>query len=240
MILDQDKCKPKSAAFTYLRKHARGCGKECIRVGGSPDQPRIIISEQACAACSLRASRCPNNACRLVKVPTGLSRNMTHDYGENGFRLSGLPSPIAGQVLGILGTNGIGKSTALQILSGRLKPNLGQRANPPDWEDIVKYYRGNSLQNYLRKLVSDELRVVIKLQLEQDQCRGPSANRSVQDVINRADERGCAEQVCEELELTGLMTRSLEQLSGGELQRLAIARCVCRGNILHSNPLSMS
>jgi translation initiation factor RLI1 len=31
------------------------------------------------------------------------------------------------QVLGLVGTNGIGKSTALKILAGKLKPNLGMR-----------------------------------------------------------------------------------------------------------------
>jgi translation initiation factor RLI1 len=31
-----------------------------------------------------------------------------------------------GEVLGLVGTNGIGKSTALKILAGKLKPNLGR------------------------------------------------------------------------------------------------------------------
>ena len=34
--------------------------------------------------------------------------------------------PRPGQVLGLVGTNGIGKSTALKILAGKLKPNLGR------------------------------------------------------------------------------------------------------------------
>ena len=34
--------------------------------------------------------------------------------------------PRSGQVLGLVGTNGIGKSTALNILSGKIKPNLGK------------------------------------------------------------------------------------------------------------------
>lgn len=34
--------------------------------------------------------------------------------------------PRPGQVLGLVGTNGIGKSTALKILAGKLKPNLGK------------------------------------------------------------------------------------------------------------------
>ena len=37
-----------------------------------------------------------------------------------------LPVPRPGQVLGLVGTNGIGKSTALKVLAGKLKPNLGR------------------------------------------------------------------------------------------------------------------
>lgn len=37
-----------------------------------------------------------------------------------------LPIPRPGEVLGLVGTNGIGKSTALKILAGKQKPNLGR------------------------------------------------------------------------------------------------------------------
>jgi translation initiation factor RLI1 len=37
-----------------------------------------------------------------------------------------LPTPRPGEVLGLVGTNGIGKSTALKILAGKQKPNLGR------------------------------------------------------------------------------------------------------------------
>ena len=37
-----------------------------------------------------------------------------------------LPIPRPGEVLGLVGTNGIGKSTALKILAGNRKPNLGR------------------------------------------------------------------------------------------------------------------
>jgi ATP-binding cassette subfamily E protein 1 len=55
--------------------------------------------------------------------------------------------PRPGQVLGLVGTNGIGKSTALKILSGKLKPNLGRHDNPPDWEEVIKHFRGSELQS---------------------------------------------------------------------------------------------
>ena len=51
-------------------------------------------------------------------------------------------------MLGLVGTNGIGKSTALRVLSGNMKPNLGKFENPPDWKEILKFFKGNELQNF--------------------------------------------------------------------------------------------
>jgi ATP-binding cassette subfamily E protein 1 len=62
-------------------------------------------------------------------------------------------------VLGLVGTNGIGKSTALKILAGKLKPNLGRFSSPPDWEEIITYFRGSELQNYFTKILEEHLKV---------------------------------------------------------------------------------
>jgi translation initiation factor RLI1 len=59
-------------------------------------------------------------------LPTNLETQVTHRYTANSFKLHRLPTPRPGQVLGLVGTNGIGKSTALKILAGKLKPNLGK------------------------------------------------------------------------------------------------------------------
>jgi len=67
--------------------------------------------------------------------------------------------PRPGQVLGLVGTNGIGKSTALKILSGKLKPNLGRYDNPPDWEEILKYFRGSELQSKIKASVTSSQRL---------------------------------------------------------------------------------
>ena len=51
-----------------------------------------------------------------------------------------------------------------QILSGKLKPNLGKYSNPPDWSDILQYFRGSELQNYLNKIIDDDLKAMTKPQ----------------------------------------------------------------------------
>jgi ATP-binding cassette, sub-family E, member 1 len=70
--------------------------------------------------------RCPFEAIAIINLPTNLDSEVTHRYTANAFKLHRLPTPRPGQVLGLVGTNGIGKSTALKILAGKLKPNLGR------------------------------------------------------------------------------------------------------------------
>ena len=71
-------------------------------------------------------ARCPFEAIAIINLPTNLESQVTHRYTANAFKLHRLPTPRPGQVLGLVGTNGIGKSTALKILAGKLKPNLGR------------------------------------------------------------------------------------------------------------------
>jgi len=120
-------------------------GKLCIEV--SPESKIAFISERLCIGCGICPKKCPFGAIHIINLPTNLETEVTHRYSANSFKLHRLPMPRPGQVLGLVGTNGIGKSTALKILSGKLKPNLGRYENPPDWEEILKYFRGSELQS---------------------------------------------------------------------------------------------
>lgn len=148
-------------------------------------------------------------------------------YGVNSFKLHGLPTPRAGSVLGLLGTNGIGKSTALRVLAGKLKPNLGRIKEPPDWMEIHNYYRGSDLQNYFTRMLEDDLKVVIKPQLDTDFVR-LLAGKKVRQVLETCDERNILDSMAQKLDLSHLLDRDVKQLSGGEMQRFAIACAVCR------------
>ena len=106
------------------------------------------IAENLCIGCGLCIKKCPFDAIRIINLPKNLERETTHRFGQNAFKLHRLPYPQISQVLRLVGTNGIGKTTALMILSGELKPNLGKYENPPDWNQILKYFKGTELYNY--------------------------------------------------------------------------------------------
>eukprot|EP00833_Pecoramyces_ruminatium_P012894 jgi/Orpsp1_1/1186926/evm.model.d7180000054148.1 len=156
-IVSTDKCKPKKCR----QECKKSCpvvrmGKLCIEV--TPRDKIAFISEELCIGCGICPKKCPFEAIHIINLPTNLESNTTHRYSANSFKLHKLPVPRPGQVLGLVGTNGIGKSTALKILAGKLKPNLGKFDDPPDWEDILKYFRGSELQNFFTKILEDNLR----------------------------------------------------------------------------------
>ena len=149
-IINPDKCKPKKC-----RQECKGAcplnktGKICIDVKNT--STICFISEALCIGCGMCIKRCPYDAIRIINLPKGLAGQVTHRYGANSFKLHRLPTPRPGQVLGLVGTNGIGKSTALRVLGGNMRPNLGEFENPPDWKTVLKYFRGNELQQFFTK-----------------------------------------------------------------------------------------
>ena len=194
-------------------------GKLCIEV--TPADKLSKISEVLCIGCGICVKKCPFEAINIINLPTNLEKDTTHRYGPNSFKLHRLPVPRPGQVLGLVGTNGIGKSTALNILCGRLKPNLGRFDSPPDWQEILQHFRGSELQNYFTKLLEDNLKAATKPQYV-DQI--PRAHKGkVLDFLEEKDERGCRQEYIDLLELGDLLDRNITDLSGGELQRFAIA-----------------
>ena len=148
--------------------------------------------------------------------------------------------PRPGQVLGLVGTNGIGKSTALMILAGKLKPNLGRFDNPPDWQEILVNFRGSDLQNFFTKLLEDNIKAIIKPQYVDSIPR--SIKGKVSEIVTRKDERGVKDYMYDLLDLTNVSDRDIEALSGGELQRKKqhSAHTLERGAALFVQPLSRS
>ncbi|KAK2563499.1 ATP-binding cassette sub-family E member 1 [Acropora cervicornis] len=245
-IVTSDKCKPKRC-----RQECKKCcpvvrmGKLCIEV--TPESKIAHISESLCIGCGICSKKCPFEAITIINLPSNLEKETTHRYSANSFKLHRLPIPRPGEVLGLVGTNGIGKSTALKILAGKQKPNLGRYNNPPDWQEILQHFRGSELQNYFTKILEDDLKAIIKPQYV-DQIPKAVKNHeshyvtvldnphdvkgSVQSILDRKTELDNQEHICEQLDLTTVLDRNVDELSGGELQRFACAVvCIQKADI---------
>ncbi len=217
------------------RCHARKCGTECIlycprvRTGDEtvaigPDG-KALISEELCVGCGICIKKCPFDAIDIVSLPEELE-HPTHRYGRNGFALYGLPIPVEGKVTGILGANGIGKSTAIKILSGQLRPNLGNFDTEVAWDEILRQYTGTELYDYLQTVSKKTLKIASKPQYIDYIPKVFSG--TVRTLLKTTDERGALAGILPALKLDALLDHEIGSLSGGELQRVAIAACLAR------------
>jgi ATP-binding cassette subfamily E protein 1 len=188
------------------------------------DKPVII--ESLCTGCGICVKKCPFKAISIVNLPDELEKECSHRFGPNTFKLFRLPTPSPQTVLGLLGQNGIGKTTTLKILSGEIKPNLGHYENPPNWNEIIQNYRGSTLQEYFQKMSGGKLKIAHKPQHVDKIPKVVSGN--VGELLEKVDERKVLDTVAEKLKLRQIWNRPLEVLSGGELQRVAVAAVVCR------------
>ncbi|CAG9112874.1 ATP-binding cassette sub- E member 1 [Plutella xylostella] len=228
-IVNADRCKPKRCR----QECKKSCpvvrmGKLCIEV--TPNDKIATISEELCIGCGICVKKCPFDAITIINIPSNLEKHTTHRYSKNSFKLHRLPIPRPGEVLGLVGQNGIGKSTALKILAGKQKPNLGRFSDPPDWQEILSHFRGSELQNYFTKILEDDLKALIKPQYV-DQI--PKAVKgTVGFLLDKKDELKNQTQICKMLDLSHIRGREIAALSGGELQRFAIAMvCIQDGDI---------
>ncbi|KCZ72889.1 putative ATPase, Rnase L inhibitor (RLI) like protein [Candidatus Methanoperedens nitroreducens] len=220
-ILDRDRCQPRLCDYQCIKFCPRvRTGDETIIIG---EDGKPIISEELCVGCGICIKRCPFDAITIIGLPEKLEEP-THRYGINGFVLYGLPVPTAGKVTGILGQNGIGKSTAVNILSGTLKPNLGKEKI--EWDEILKYYAGSALHGYLEGVSKRKIKTSQKPQYVDMIPR--KFKGKVWDLLSKTDERGVLMELLSKLDITGIVDRRIEELSGGELQRVALAACIAR------------
>ena len=148
---------------------------------------------------------------------------MIHRYSLNGFRLFRLPTPSKESVVGILGPNGMGKSTAFNILSGSIIPNLGDfEADEVWWEDVISSLPRGELRDFLKDVSFGESDVTVALKPQYVDHIPKAVKGKVGQLLSSVDERGIFDDMVTKLGIDHLLERDLDQLSGGELQRVAI------------------
>lgn len=225
-IVNKDRCKPKKCnQECKLLCPVNKTGKRCV-VASSEGNKTAMISEKLCIGCDICVKKCPFDAIKIINLPSSLDSQVSYRYGINSFKLHRVPIPKPGQVLGLVGENGIGKSTALGILAGNIKPNFGDLKNlEPDWEEIVQHYRGTEIQAYFMKLKDGEIKAAHKVQYVDAITKTDKRVDTLATIFQKRKKKApeLYNRVVQMMELENLLERQLGNLSGGELQRFALA-----------------
>lgn len=219
-VLDEELCQP------------RKCGQECIlycpvnKTGGEciiqrPEDGKAVIFEDLCTGCTICVKKCPFDAIVIVNLAREIGEDKIHQYGINSFRLYKLPIPKEGTVTGLVGRNGMGKSTIINLLSGNIKPNFGNFDKSLDWSDIIDKIPNIELRKHFEKISTKSLKTSIKPQLVY--LIPKIFKGTVLELLKKYDERNTRDLLIDELGLKNSLTKNISTLSGGELQRVAVA-----------------
>jgi len=225
-IIRKSECNPMGCG-EYL------CGKVCpinrkgeLCIKPDPVDKKAQIDEQLCIGCGICPNRCPFSAIDIINLPEELKKDPIHRYGQNGFALYSLPAPMFGKVVGVLGVNGIGKSTAIKILAGVLKPNLGRLEGEASYDELLQFFKGTEAQSFFERVRDGKIKTSYKPQ--QIDFIPKQFSGTISELLRKADQKGIFDKVVTELELKNILDNEIRSISGGELQRVAIAATVMK------------
>ncbi len=218
-VVDDSLCQSKKCGLECIKECPVNInGEECIVLG---ENKLAVISEGLCIGCGICVKVCPFDAIDILNLSEELKSDKIHQYGINSFRLFHIPTVRRGQVVGLVGRNGIGKSTALKILAGQLVPNLGDYEHEPSWDNFLRYLSGREMKEHFEKIAAGEMRVSLKPQAV---YRLPEAwTKETELLLKQMDERNRMDEVVDALNLRETLKKKVPDLSGGELQRVAVA-----------------
>ncbi len=244
-IIDENKCKPNKCSKECIKTcPPQKSGKQVIEIedlGKSlqietqanksdmvrqktseklTDKKQIAkIAESLCIGCNMCVRACPFDAIKIINLPEENPADIIHRYTVNGFRLYKLPIMKKNQIMGIIGENGVGKTTLIDILSNKIRPNFEQFNKVFTDKDIITKFRGSVLQDYLKDLYQNKLKFSIKEQ----KLKGSIKNFNIpvnQFITSQGIEVNISSPTFISLEINKIYYNNLNTLSGGELQRL--------------------
>lgn len=225
-VLLRDRCRPKNCANECIKYCPRvRAGDETIVMG---EDGKPVISEELCVGCGICVHKCPFEAIKIIGLAEELDEDLIHQFGKNGFRLFRLPIPKTGRCTGILGPNGIGKTTAIRILSGQFIPNLGDIDQKPSWDMVIEYFAGTELADHFKIIANKNIETVVKPQYVDKLPKVMTGK--IATILKNMDTNDAFDAIVSELSLEKILDKDISEgsISGGELQLLSIAAALLK------------
>ncbi|KQV73861.1 hypothetical protein ASC61_01895 [Aeromicrobium sp. Root344] len=130
----------------------------------------------------------------------------------------------SGEVVGLMGPSGSGKTTLLAVLAGLLVPTSGDVSIGGDSITRVGDRRRSAIRLAKLGLVFQGDELLPDLTIEENVSLPLRFGRSA--IGSTTDSREMVRPVLEQLEIDAIAERLPEEVSGGQLQRAAIARAI--------------
>lgn len=212
-IIDQDEVTKEVKDIAVKYDPINRSGGEGFYVTESGDLR--IEESKVMAEHKIIENKIPNNSVEIVKIPSE-SGKLVHQYDQNGFRLYNLPVPTKGDVIGLVGRNGIGKSTILKILGGVLTPNFGNYGSSVDRSKFSEMYSNTRISEHTKSLQNDSYVAVYKPQMVSESQI--NRNVTVREFLNKKERN--ISNLDDKLDISSILDSRISELSGGERQRM--------------------
>lgn len=232
-IIDKSKCKPDLCGWACMKScPVNMTDSDCIF---EDVDKKAGIDEILCTGCGICPKICPFDAIKIINLPEMKDMEPIHQYGPNGFRIFNLPLVQEKSITGIIGRNGIGKSTVINTLSSTVKANFARFGEDKITTDeeyfsrLNEIFKGTALQNYFTKLQKGEIQVAYK---PQQIVNIPKVfSGKVIELLERVNpDKKKIEELTKELNIHPTLERDIKVLSGGELQRVALCSALLKDN----------
>lgn len=214
-VLDRDLCTREKCGYVCEKVcPVNRMNKECIVTEEATKYP--FISEQLCIGCGICVKKCPMSCISIINIKEEMGAPL-YQYGANAFRIHGMALPKDG-VTGLIGKNGIGKTTSLKILTKQIRPNFGSYRKKPTEDELMA------------KFTMEQRRYWEAMGKTAKASYKPQNIEQIREVFDgtaaallKKFGAGNVDETIARFGLGKILDRKLSQLSGGEMQKLAIA-----------------
>ena len=160
-VLIEDRCKPNSPNFHVLAKICRN-----VWCRMHPSQWKQMQNPRKRLPSLLGPSqtlswRCSQNH----QSPRRVGYRPDSPLWRKWIQVVSFTGAEETEVVGILGANGMGKSTAINLLSGTLRPNLGDwLVGDLPWEEVLQAFPRGELRDFMTNVAENGVRIAVKPQ----------------------------------------------------------------------------